>query len=35
MIGTNTGSDGELQLLGLGQALCGEITGVETTTEGQ
>lgn len=34
MVGTNTGSDGELQLLGLGQALCGEITRVETT-EGQ
>jgi hypothetical protein len=35
VVGTNTGSDGELQVLGLGQALCGEITGVETTIEGQ
>ena len=29
VVGTNTGSDGELEVLGLGQALCGEVTGVE------
>jgi hypothetical protein len=35
VVGTDTGSDGELQILGLGQALCGEITGVETITDSQ
>ena len=29
VIGTNTGSDGELELLGLGQTLSGEVTWVE------
>jgi hypothetical protein len=29
MVGTNTGSDSKLELLRLGQSLCGEITGVE------
>ena len=29
VVGTDTGSDGELQLLGLGEALSGEVTGVE------
>lgn len=29
VIRTNTGSDGELELLGLGQTLSGEVTGVE------
>jgi hypothetical protein len=29
VVGTNTGSDGELELLGLGETLSGEVTGVE------
>jgi hypothetical protein len=29
MVGTDTGSDSNLELLRLGQSLCGEITGVE------
>lgn len=32
MIGSNTGSDGKLQVLGPGQALCGEISRVEAWT---
>jgi hypothetical protein len=30
VVGSDTSSDGELQVLSLGQALCGEVTGVET-----
>lgn len=29
VVGTNTSSDGELELLGLGQSLCGQVTWVE------
>lgn len=29
MVGANAGRDGELELLGLGQTLGGEVTGVE------
>lgn len=32
MVGSNTGSDGELEVLGLGQTLCGEISRVEAWT---
>ena len=30
MIGTNTSSDGDLEVLGFGKALSGEVTRVET-----
>lgn len=30
VVGTDTSSDGKLQVLGLGKALCCEVTGVET-----
>jgi hypothetical protein len=30
VVGTDTSSDGELEVLGLGKALCCEVTGVET-----
>jgi len=33
MIGTNTGSDGELEVLGLGETLSGEITRVEGSSD--
>jgi hypothetical protein len=30
VVGTNTSSDGNLQVLGLCKTLCGEVTGVES-----
>ena len=35
MVGTNTGSDGDLEVLGLGETLCGEVTRVETGETGR
>ena len=31
VVGTDTGGDGDLELLGLGQSLCGQVTWVETS----
>lgn len=34
MVGANTGRDGELQVLGLGEALSGQVAGVEAGADG-
>jgi hypothetical protein len=34
VVGTDTSSDGELEVLSLGQALCGQVTGVEAVRGG-